>query len=152
MDSGEVDTLDEATLELIVRSSIELADTEDVPIVLVLEAPFGGDPRIVAALGVARERWLRAWRLCGQADARVLRIQPSTWRAPVLGRGAIRLPREDVRRLEQATARALVERPVGSDEAAAILIARWAAHSASVGRAIGKRAARASLREWTKPK
>lgn len=153
VDSGEIDTLDEPTLEIIVRAAVELAEAEAVPIVLVLEAPYGGDVRIVTALGVAKERWLRAWRVNKQALDRVVRIQPSQWRGPVLGREWVGAPRDEVRAHEQRTARALVGRPIGADEAPAILIARWAAHAALVGRAIGARARKASLRAWTgKPK
>lgn len=154
---GEVDTLDEATLEQLVRNALEIATDCAVPLVLVLEEPFGGRPEIVAALGVARERWLRAWRQADQSLRRVVRVQPSTWRGPVLGSEWVSAPRNAVRDQEMRTARALTKRmtrydgsvpPLGHDEAAAILIGRWAAHAAAVGRAIGKRATKASLRSW----
>lgn len=149
--SGEVDTLDEPTLDLIVCKAVELAAYNSLPIVLVLEAPFGGRANVVASLGVARERWLRAWRAQDEARARVVFVLPSEWRGPVLGGEWASAPREAVRAHEMRTARALTQCSViGPDEAAAILIARWAAHSARVGKAIGKRASKASLREWTK--
>lgn len=164
VDSGEVDTFDEQTLELIVDNALErvrfervradvlAGDAPRLPLVLVLEAPWGGRPDIVAALGAARERWLRAWRTREQALGRVVYVQPSTWRGPVLGRAWVSASRERVREHERRVAAALVGHFVGPDEAPAILIARWAAHAARVGDAIGKRASDASLRAWTKGK
>jgi len=150
VDSGEVDTLDEVTVGQIVDNAIGYAAATRVPLVMVLESPFGGSVAVIAALGVARERWLRAWRACDQSLGRVVRVAPSTWRGPVLGARSVGLPRDEIRRVELATARALVGDPmIGHDEAAAILIARWASHAAAVGVAIGKRAARASLEAWT---
>lgn len=153
-ESGEVDTLDEPTVELIVRNAVERAEALRLPIVLVLEAPFGGSVDVVSALGVARERWLRAWRLAGQSLARVVKVQPSTWRAPVLGAQWIGVPRAEVRAHERLIATAMLRRAgtsghVGDDEAPAILIGVWASHAARVGKAIGLRAAKASLRAWT---
>jgi hypothetical protein len=154
---GETDTLDEPILERIVENTLERAG-RTLPCVLVLEAPFGGSVDVVTALGVARERWLRAWRKADQSPARVVKVQPSTWRAPVLGSEWVGRPRAEVRAHEMRVATAFVQRgypsgfrpmPLGGDQAAAILIGRWAAHAARVGRAIGKRAAKASLRAWT---
>ncbi len=148
-ESGEVDTLDEATLSQITRNAVGYAAECGVPIVLALEAPWGGSVDVVAALGVARERWLRAWRQAEQSPARVVRVMPSTWRGAVLGRGWPGAAREEVRAKEVTVARAFVGRAVGPDEAPAILIGRWASQAAVVGKAIGKRAAKASLRAWT---
>jgi hypothetical protein len=117
----------------------------------VLEAPWGGSVAVVAALGAARERWLRAWRDAGQAGGRVVKVTPSVWRGPVLGRQWVSAPREEVRPQEQLVARAIAGRAVGEDEAPAILIAKWGSHAAQVGRAIGKRASKASLKSWTQP-
>lgn len=159
-ESGEVDTLDEAIVERIVANAVERAAFLNLPLVLVLEAPFGGSVDVVSALGVARERWLRAWRLAEQSPARVVKVMPSQWRGPVLGAFWVSQPREAVRAQERIVAAAILKRqrklaraslPVGDDEAPAILIGTWAAHAARVGRAIGKRAAKASLRAWTTP-
>jgi hypothetical protein len=152
VDSGEADTLDTTLLDRVVHWAVDLADLSTLPLVMVLESPWGGNVHIVAALGVARERWLRAWRDAGQAPGRVVKVMPGTWRGPVLGREWVSAPRDQVRAHEQRVARALMGRDVGPDEAPAILIARWASHAAPVGKAIGKRAAKASLREWTQPK
>lgn len=148
-DSGEVDTLDAAELARVVRCAVDLGEARALPVVLVLEAPWGGSMAVLVALGAARERWLRAWRDADQASARVVRVKPSTWRSAVLGGHYVSAPREETREQEQLVARAIVGRAVGSDEAAAVCIARWAGHAAIVGRAIGKRASKASLRAWT---
>lgn len=150
VDSGEVSVEDEPTVAQIVANVIELAHEYELPCVLVLEAPWGGNVAVVTALGVSRGVWLRAWKRAGQALARVVSVTPSEWRGPVLGAEWVSAPRAAVRAHEQRTARALVGHPVGEDEAPAIWIARWAAHAAQVGTAIGKRARRASLRAWTK--
>jgi hypothetical protein len=155
VDSGEVDTLDEPIIDLIVANAIDYAAAMKLPVVLVLEAPYGGTVNTIAALGVARERWLRAWRNAEQSLARVVKVQPGQWRGPVLGARWTSAPREEVRSHEQMTAAAFVGHPVGEDEAPAIHIARWGSHAARVGHAIGKRASEASLRAWTgtpKPK
>jgi hypothetical protein len=147
---GEVDTLEGALLGVLVGKAVELGTEHAVPPVLVLEAPFGGSAEIVASLGGAAERWLVAWRAAQQANGRVVKVLPSQWRGPVLGRDAVRMPREQVRALEVQCASALVHQQCGHDEAAAILIGRWAAHAAEVGRVIGKRAVRASVEAWTR--
>lgn len=150
VDSGEVSVEDEPTIAQIVANAVELASSAQLPCVLVLEAPWGGSVAVVTALGVSRGAWLRAWKRAGQALARVVSVTPSGWRGPVLGAAWVSAPRAAVRAHEQRTAHALVGHPVGEDEAPAIWIARWAAHAAQVGRAIGKRAQKASLRAWTK--
>lgn len=148
VDSGELSTLDTAELERVVRWAVDLGRVGGLRVVLVLEAPWGGSVAVVAALGVARERWERAWRDAGQTVRRVVRVNPATWRAAVLGRGAIGLEREAVRALEQSVACRLVGRPLGPDESAAVLIARWGAQAGEVGKAIGVRGRKASMKQW----
>lgn len=150
VDSGEVDTLKAHALTSIVEWAVDLAELQArAPVVLVLEAPWGGSATVVAALGAARERWEAAWRKAKQARGRVVRVRPSTWRAAVLGRATVGMPRDQVRALEQHVASALVGKKLGEDEAPAVLIGRWASFAGAVGTAIGKRAQRRSLREWT---
>jgi len=128
-----------------------------LPVVMVLEAPYGGakhagQVHVLIALGVAKERWLRAWREAGQAKSRVCTVEPSVWRGPVLGSWAVGLKREQVRASELSMARGIVGRnDVEPDEAAAICIHHWAAHAAKVGEKLGKRAQRASMAAWTRP-
>ncbi len=150
MDSGELDTLDTAKLEQVVRWAVDLGRAGGLRVVLCLEAPWGGSVAVVAALGVARERWERAWRDAGQTVRRVVRVNPSTWRAAVLGRSSIGMPRAEVRALEQRVAGWLVGpgRVLGPDESAAVLIAAWGAQAGEVGRAIGKRGQRESMKQW----
>jgi hypothetical protein len=92
--SGELDTLREDEVGGVVGHAVELARERGVPAVLVLEAPWGGSVHVVAGLGVARERWLRAWRGAEQALGRVVRVMPSVWRGPVLGRRWVGVRRE----------------------------------------------------------
>jgi len=146
---GEVDTLDAAAVSHIVRWSIRKAERVGMPLVLVLEAPWGGKPWVLVALGQARERWLCAWRQAEQPKAKVVRVKPNVWRGPVLGRQFANAKRAVVREQEQLIASAMVGEPVGGDEAAALLIGRWAERAAKVGEVIGKQARAASLRAWT---
>lgn len=144
---GEVDTLDECCVVDVVGHAAQLHS----PCILVLEAPWGGSVEVVAALGAARERWSRAWRSCGQSRGRVVRVQPSTWRAAVIGSRSVGMTREQVRATELRLAQCLVGQPdavLGHDAAAAILIGRWATHARAVGRVLGARAMRASLAAW----
>lgn len=139
---GEADTLDGASLDYIVRWVAERAAARGEPLVLVLEAPFGGPVPMVVALGGARERWLCAWRGRGLSQRQVVSVQPAEWRAPVLGRGWARAPRADVRAHEQGVAAMIVGSSVRADEAAAILIGRWAMRAAKVARVLPPSAAR----------
>lgn len=148
LEFGEVDTFDADAVARIVRWAIRCARRLDLPLVLVLEAPWGGTVKTVASLGAARERWMHAWRQYEQASSRVIRVQVATWRAAVLGRHWVSAKREDVRKHEQDIASAMMGEQLEPDEAAALLIARWAVHAAKVGRVIGKRATVASLRAW----
>jgi hypothetical protein len=148
VESGEVDTLAEVEVERVVRSALTHGAAGGLPVVLVLEAPYGGRVEIIAALGVARERWLRAWRAVGQSPRRVVRVQPSTWRAAVLGQCAIGKRRDEVRALEQQVAAWLFGRELGADEAPACLIARWGSQAGVVGKAIGVKGRKASLMGW----
>lgn len=136
---GEADTLDATALAHIVDWAGCHAVLAQVPLVLVLEAPFGGSMAMLIALGAARERWLAAWRATDQPRRSVVMVQPSEWRAKVLGKRWARAVRDEVRPHEQATAAAIVGEPVGGDEAAAILIARWALRAAKVERVLPRR-------------
>lgn len=133
---GEADTLDGPALRYIVRWAASHADRRGVPLVLVLESAWGGPAGVLLGLGAARERWLSAWRDEGQAARRVVSVQPSEWRARVLGKRWARARREEVRPHEQAIAAATVKQPVRGDEAPAILIARWAMRCAKVARVL----------------
>lgn len=138
---GEADTLDEPALDHIVRWAAAQAQCRSLPLVLVLEQPWGGPMPIVLSLGGARERWLRAWRTCGFVN-RVVSVQPAVWRAPVLGKGWARAPRDDVRRHEQGVAAMIVGERCRGDEAVAILVAKWAMRAAAVAQVLPRPAGR----------
>jgi len=136
---GEADTLDSKALDYIVSWSLYLADRRELPLVLVLEAPFGGPVQMLLALGAARERWLIAWRRHGLSESSTVRVQPSTWRGPVLGPQWVSAPRAEVRAHEQLVAAAMLGERVRADEAAAVLIGRWAERAPQVGRVLERR-------------
>jgi hypothetical protein len=145
---GEVDTTDASAVLEIVQWAIKRAALVAVPLALVLEQPWGGPVSTIAGLGEAHERWKRAWRDCGQAQGRIVRVHVSEWRAVVLGGHWVSAPREEVRPYEQGVATIMVGQEVGPDEAPAILIGHWASMAAKVGRAIGRRAVQASRLAW----
>lgn len=149
--SGEVETRDTALLNKIADWPSSHTISAGPP-VLVLEAPWGGSTETVVGMAMARERWERAWRDAGEAMSRIVRVNPSTWRAAVLGniRG---LKREQIREMEGRVARALLDSPkrvIGEDEAAAVCIGRWSSYAPQIGQVIGKRAVKASLEAWTR--
>lgn len=148
LDSGEVNTFHSGALERIVSHAQALALTAGVPSVLVLEAPWGGSVKIVASLGASSERWLRPWLQLGEAHGRVVKVMPNQWRGPVLGASFVSCARDKVRAHEVRLASELAGRAVGSDEAPAILIALWGSRAGRVGKVIGKRATRATVRAW----
>ena len=145
---GEVDTLDTDSVSAIVQCATRKAELVHMPVVLVLEAPWGGSVWTITGLGQARERWLHAWRLAGQSARRVVSVQPAIWRAAVLGRRYASTPRDETRAYEQQSARWMIGERTRADESAAIGIGWWAAHAAQVGKVIGKRARAASRLKW----
>jgi len=134
----------------VVERAASLAKLLSLPVVLVLEAPYGGKTFMLVALGVAKGRWLDAWKRAGQAASRKVTVQPSVWRGPVLGSWAVGVKRDRVRAAELSMARGLVGRDdVGADEAAAVCIHHWAAHAPVVGERIGAKAVRKSMAAWS---
>lgn len=96
--------------------------------VLVLESPFRGNSQ-----GTEIGTWRNAWYRANGTKARVVLVNPSTWRAAVLPRGAVTMKREEVRPMELSRANAIVlAGDTGSievddhDAAAAICISEWA--------------------------
>jgi hypothetical protein len=133
---GEADTLDDVALRYIVRWALSCAQQRGLPLVLVLEAAWGGPAWVLLGLGAARERWMAAWRAAGLPRSQVVSVQPAEWRARVLGPHWSRARREQVRPYEQSVAEGVVGRDVSGDEAPAILIARWALRAAKVARVL----------------
>jgi len=148
---GELDTLEAGAIEGVVQQAVDGAAALGLPLVLVLEKPWGGkNVGVVTALGAAIERWERVWRALAQGHlGRVVKVGVSTWRAAVLGPEWLGVERELVRAHEQLVARALLGvDQVGGDEAPAVLIGYWAARAGEVGRRLSKTAQRASLAAW----
>lgn len=145
--SGELDTLVEAAIRDVVARALEGAAQLGLPACIVLEKPWGGSPNIVAALGAARERWLRVWRELAVGNlARVVLVQPGTWRAAVLTGWRPRMERDDCRALELAMGRALAGvAELGGDEAPAVCIGFWSSRAGEVGKTLGKRVHRQQL-------
>ncbi len=130
-DASEID----ATLALALRTAC------GVPTVLVLERAWGRRTATLLALGAARAYWLAGWARAEQSKARIVSVYPASWRARVLGNGMHCARREVVRPVELAAAQAEVGSAcvVGEDEAAAILISRWGARAAVVGKCLPAR-------------
>ena len=145
---GECDSKDACAVLEIVHWALKRAAQAKLPLVLVLERPWGGTLSTVAGLGRAHERWERAWRDLAQAESRIVRVHVAEWRAAVLGGHWVNAPRDQVRAYEQHVATIMVGQEVSGDEAPALLIGHWAATAARVGRAIGRRAADASRLAW----
>src|SRR3954471_7074082 len=112
---GEADTLDGHALRYIVRWAASHAERRGLPLVLVLEAAWGGPAWVLIGLGAARERWHAAARDEGFPKSRIVAVQPSEWRARVLGKRWATARREVVRPHEQAIAAATVGQPVRGD-------------------------------------
>lgn len=132
---GETETKDGESVAHIVRWAVQEAG--ELPLVLVLEAPYGGGREMLLALGAARERWLAAWRGAGMSEKRVVPIMPSRWRRFVLGPAYVRMQRDDIRAAEQELAARIVGEKCAADESAAILIGLWAERAPEVGEALG---------------
>lgn len=150
LSSGEVDTLEHGDVAEIIELAEQSASVRKLPLVLVLEKPWGGMMSTIVALGMARERWLQPWRAAGLPRKRVVSVMPASWRARVLGRGYARATREQVRDAEAAAARTLETKSswgeLGADECAAILISRWATYAPQVGAVLP-----AAVRELSRP-
>lgn len=138
--SGELDTHDAGEIDEIVALALRCAGT--APLVLVLERAWGKRTSTLIGLGMARERWRAAWQRAEQSPGRIVSVYPVTWRAKVLGKQWASAKRDDVRPRELAAARSEARgqwSQIGPDEAAAILISRWAMHSPAVGMVLPKR-------------
>jgi hypothetical protein len=148
--SGEIDTLNETAVREGCRTVGVMAKLYACPAVLVLEKPWGGQMHTVMGLAMARERWIAAWKAAGEARSRVVSVSPSTWRPAVMGRQAVGMRRAEVRAMERFVASPYANgQPLGDDEAAAILIGKWASHAAKVGEVIGAKAVRKSVAAWS---
>jgi predicted RNA methylase len=135
---GETETKDGESVSHIVRWAVQEAG--ELPLVLVLETPYGGGREMLLALGAARERWAAAWRAADMSEKRIVSIMPSRWRRHVLGPAYVRMQRDEIRKAEQVYAARVVGEKTGPDESAAILIGMWAERAPEVGEALGPNA------------
>jgi hypothetical protein len=148
--SGELDTDNDAALRELCGLVATNARAYGRTAVLVLEFWWGGNAQVCAGLHVHCDRWTRAWKAAGESLDRVVKVQPGQWRGPVLGSWSVGKRSAEVCKAELATAQGIVGRnDVGSDEAPAILIGRWASYAPQVGDVIGKRARDKSMKAWT---
>ena len=115
------------------EAAVLAADTNHAPLVVVAEQWTAGGIRGHAqwiGLGGAWGRWAEALELAGVPSKRIVRVYPQTWRKMLAG-----LPRRtgaEAKASAQLVARGLLKRDVGTDEAEAVCIARWAETSAEV--------------------
>lgn len=141
--SGEVDVRRSGDVREVIELGMRVAAETELPLVLVLEKPYGGKAFVLVALGVARQCWLGPWDELGNRRARVVSVLPATWRARVLGRVHAVAKRDAVRAVELEAARRMVgpgmRDELGADEAAAILISQWATYAGEVGAVLGTR-------------
>jgi hypothetical protein len=141
--SGEITISDHAGM--VYRIKAAAGDTLDSGafgyLALVLEKPprfvYGGrGANTLIGLGAARQAWEHAWREYGYPMRRIVRVEPATWRKPVLGktRRGKNDPPNEIKLLEMRTAEDLSTSVcVGPDEAAAICLGYYATRAGEVG-------------------
>lgn len=135
--SGELDTTDRALVAWVIQRGLQAALDSQTCLVVILEAPYGGNRTTLLGLGAARERWMSVFREYGVAKRRILFAMPAKWRRPLFGPAATRARREQIRAWELAAAQAETGlASIGPDEAAAIGISRWGARAPEVGRVL----------------
>lgn len=134
-DSGQFNLLrTPAEARRICARALATVDLEGLPVVLVLEAPFGG--------GLEQGQYRGAWRMAfREAGGRLfVQVQPSVWRSRVLG---FTHPRDIVRKAERTRVLHDVAhihaRSPGEDEAPAICIGYWATYAAEVAKKLPRR-------------
>lgn len=138
--SCQIDATRPELVSEVVLYAMRAAANSGVPLVVVLERPFGGSMRVLVGLGMARGYWMAGLRRAGHSTRRVISVMPNTWRAGVFGKGWARAPRDVIRAHELATACAEAGRAdLGADEAAAVCISKWGSCAPQVAERLGKR-------------
>jgi hypothetical protein len=122
----------------IVETAKRIALNLDVHWVCMSERSWGGHMGTGATQAFGF--WMFALRNAQLPRARIGQVYPATWRARVLRGGMHAAPREAVRACEVETASALVGRRVGNDQAAGILIGKWAIQAGETGELLPKNA------------
>jgi hypothetical protein len=153
--SGQCRADDAGELDTVIQAVRDMSRRHQLPVVMVLERAFGHRTNVLLALGAARFAWKSAWKRAGLPATRIVSVYPVTWRAAVGCKAPrvkrvkgeprswahIREQRAAQERIELANARteAAAGCTLGADEAAAILISRWAAHAPDVNAVLPKR-------------
>lgn len=96
-----------------------------LPLGLVLEEPFGGTLATALSLHASLELWRDTWLAIGGKLRHVAQERAADWRLRLFG--SARMPRDQVRRLEQITAQRIAalagyRGDIGGDAAAAICL------------------------------
>jgi hypothetical protein len=125
----------------VIADLLRLAEAMALPAGLVLEVPFGGPLKTLLSLAESAALWRDTWRAYEQPPRRVLEVLASEWRERMFGSGS--MPRDDARRLEQLTARRIVDLAhlgdqtgLGGDAAAAVCLGHVARSSAALQAAL----------------
>jgi hypothetical protein len=135
--SLEANASDPFELAEVVRYAQRTASA-GAPLVVIFERSYGGYRSAMIGLGVARGAWNAALTRAGHPKRRIVSVLPTVWRVAVLGRESIGARRAALRAMELRTACAEAGRSdLGPDEAAAICLSAWAAHSPLVATAGG---------------
>ena len=141
--SGEC-RLSISALAEVIDYAQRLAKQLGIPCVLLTERPFiQKQGKSHGASDHAHKLWADVWADRGGVKKRVLRVWPSVWRPPVLGKGTGNMERKEVRKEEQRVALHLVtnygynpapgDLVIGPDEAPGIGIGRYGTHAGEVG-------------------
>ena len=131
---GEIDMLENVKAAIAACAESVRFGADRLPVVMVYEKPFGGTNQ-----GAYVGAWKMAWRAAGGVAKRVVGVYPSTWRARVLGHGAVGAKREQVRAMEVRAASVIAGRVTGPDESPAIMIGQWGARCGEVREKLPRR-------------
>lgn len=127
----------------VLRDACTIAEVRGLPLVCVIEVPFGGRASAALALTAIVALWRDTWSQLGQQRERLFEVTANEWRRELFGTAG--MPRAEVRRLEAALASATARRDlpsmrhytIGADAAAAICIGQVAIRSGAIASALG---------------
>jgi hypothetical protein len=129
-----------------VKDAAEAAQELDVPLVIVGEewTPHGISTATYASLCESWGRWLESIELVlGRLDTppvvHIVRVNPNTWRAAVLGKGRAKKSAELKKQAVQYAALALDQPMLSDNVAEALCIRVWASRAAEVHELLKKR-------------
>ena len=140
----EVQARESSARRALLREAMHAAEVRALPLVLVVEAPFGGYASAALSLTATVALWRDSWLALSQPKTHFIEIQVGQWRSKLFGRRA--LSRTQARAWEQRVAMSQVLRdfgervqpkPIGPDAAAAICMGIVATRSSGIRAAIG---------------